>query len=61
MRQLVRLTEPLAYTPAHNSLDAQVGFRKDLGTMEAIGTLNVLSKRNYQSGQVVYICMFREL
>jgi len=36
--------------------DDQFGFRKGMGTRDAIGTLRVLTERSCQNGQDVYIC-----
>src|SRR6218665_2539867 len=36
--------------------DDQFGFRKGMGTTDAIGTLRVLTERIIQNGQDVYIC-----
>jgi Reverse transcriptase (RNA-dependent DNA polymerase) len=36
--------------------DDQFGFRKGVGTRDAIGTLRVLTERSCQNGQNVYIC-----
>src|SRR6218665_2730665 len=36
--------------------DDQFGFRKGMGTRDAIGTLRVLTERSIQNGQDVYIC-----
>ena len=36
--------------------DDQFGFRKEMGTRDAIGTLRVLTERSCQNGQDIYIC-----
>ena len=37
--------------------DDQFGFRKGMGTRDAIGTLRILTERSCQNGQDKYICM----
>ena len=34
----------------------QFGFRKGMGTRDAIGTLRILTERSIQNDQDVYIC-----